>query len=88
MIQVPCPWCGKRDVTEFRYGGEAHIARPLNPGTTSEKEWGDYLFFRKNTKGVMRERWYHALGCHRWFNAERDTVSDKFIKSYQMGEKP
>ena len=28
MLLIPCPWCGERDETEFRCGGEAHIARP------------------------------------------------------------
>ncbi len=23
MIQLPCPWCGPRNVAEFRYSGEA-----------------------------------------------------------------
>ncbi len=31
MLQIECPWCGKRDQTEFSYGGEAHIDRPAQP---------------------------------------------------------
>jgi Sarcosine oxidase, delta subunit family len=29
MLLIPCPWCGEREETEFRCGGEAHpIAAP------------------------------------------------------------
>ena len=88
MIQIPCPWCGKRDLTEFHYGGEAHILRPEKPADLSDEEWGNYIFFRSNTKGRHHERWMHALGCRRWFNAVRDTVSDQFEASYKVGEPP
>ena len=40
MFQIHCPWCGERSETEFRYGGEAHIARPEKPDELSDAEWG------------------------------------------------
>lgn len=86
MLIVNCPWCGDRDVTEFAYGGEAHIARPLDPDSLTDEQWGDYVFFRKNTKGIHYERWMHAHGCRRWFNAVRDTVTDEFFGSYKPEE--
>ncbi len=88
MLQINCPWCGLRDESEFSYGGEAHIARPLNPDELSDAQWADYLFMRKNTKGLFRERWHHAFGCRRWFNAERDTATHRFKSFYKMGEQP
>ena len=33
MLIIECPYCGQRDESEFSYGGEAHIARPLEPDT-------------------------------------------------------
>lgn len=88
MLRIPCPWCGERDVGEFRYGGEAHIARPADPDAADDAAWGDYLFMRANPKGEHRERWWHAHGCRRWFNLVRDTVSDRVIATYRMGETP
>lgn len=88
MLIVTCPWCGEREVTEFSYGGEAHITRPTDPEQLSDEQWGDYVFFRKNTRGVHYERWVHAHGCRRWFNAVRDTVTDEFFGSYKPGETP
>ena len=74
MLLIPCPWCGERDETEFRCGGEAHIARPEQPAALSDDQWADYLFMRSNPKGVHFERWRHVHGCGRWFNVARDTV--------------
>ena len=86
MFLIKCPWCGERDMTEFSHGGEAHIARPKDPDSLTDEQWGDYVFFRTNTKGVHYERWVHAHGCRRWFNAARHTVTDEFLGFYKPGE--
>jgi len=88
MLLIPCPWCGERDEEEFSYGGEAHIARPDDPDALDDAEWADYLFMRQNTKGSHLERWNHAHGCRRWFNARRDTVTHRFTAVYRIGETP
>jgi heterotetrameric sarcosine oxidase delta subunit len=80
MLLIKCPWCGEREETEFRYGGQAGIAYPADPEALSNKEWAEYLFFRDNPKGVFAERWVHAHGCRRWFNAMRDTVTSEFVE--------
>ncbi len=86
MLLIECPWCGVRDETEFNCVGEAHIVRPLEPQKLSDEEWADYLFMRKNPKGLHREQWLHAAGCRRYFNVERDTVSYRINGSYKIGE--
>jgi sarcosine oxidase, subunit delta len=88
LLLIDCPYCGKRPEVEFRCGGEAHIARPERPSDVDDKDWAAFLFMRSNPKGVHAERWIHQHGCQRWFNALRDTVSDAFIETYKMGEKP
>jgi sarcosine oxidase subunit delta len=85
MLQIACPHCGPRDENEFSCGGEAHIARPTQPDTISDVEWADYLFMRSNCKGAFSERWCHTLGCRRWFNVERDTVTHAILRVYAMG---
>ena len=87
MLLIPCPWCGPREETEFSYGGEAHIHRPADSDELSDAEWADYLFMRTNPKGRHAERWVHSMGCRRWFNVERDTVSHHIVAVYKMGEK-
>jgi len=84
MLQIPCPWCGTRDETEFRFGGEAHVERPGID--VSDAEWADYLFNRENPKGLHYERWFHTFGCRQWFNVARDTVTHEIHAVYKMGE--
>ena len=86
MFVIKCPYCGERDQTEFSCHGEAHIARPENPETLTDEEWGEYLFIRSNKKGIHYERWTHDHGCRRWFKVMRDTVSDEILATYKMGE--
>jgi heterotetrameric sarcosine oxidase delta subunit len=84
MLLIECPWCGKRDESEFSYGGEAGITRPADPAALSDAEWADYLFMRRNPKGPHREQWNHAHGCRRWFNAERDTVTYRINRTWRV----
>jgi sarcosine oxidase, subunit delta len=86
MLLITCPHCGPRPETEFRGGGEAHLARPADPSALGDEAWAEFLFFRTNPKGVHAERWNHAHGCQRWFNALRDTVSDRILATYKAGE--
>ena len=86
MLLIPCPWCGERPENEFRYGGEAHIARPSDPGTLSDQAWSEFLYMRSNPKGAHYERWCHLHGCGRFFNCMRDTVSDRILATYRPGE--
>ena len=86
MLLIDCPYCGKRPEIEFAYGGEAHIARPADPSSLTDEQWADYLYRRTNPKGRHAERWRHAHGCGRFFNALRDTVSDCFVATYKTGE--
>jgi sarcosine oxidase, subunit delta len=86
MLLIPCPYCGERPELEFRYGGQAHIARPENPAALSEEEWAGFLYVRDNEKGVHAERWRHVHGCARFFNVVRDTTTDRILGSYKAGE--
>ncbi|GGB88447.1 sarcosine oxidase subunit delta [Novosphingobium endophyticum] len=87
MLLIHCPYCDeKRPEIEFAYGGEAHIARPHDPSTLNDEEWEGHLFIRSNPRGRHHERWRHIHGCGRFFNAVRDTVTDKFETTYKAGE--
>lgn len=77
MLRIPCPWCGPRDEVEFRYGGQAHVRYPADPGAISDAEWAEYLFVRRNPSGELAERWVHADGCRRWFDLTRNTETNE-----------
>jgi sarcosine oxidase subunit delta len=87
MLLVHCPYCEEdRPELEFRHAGEAHLIRPAGNDDISDEDFAEYLFRRENAKGTALERWRHIHGCGRFFNAIRDTYSDKFIRTYKAGE--
>lgn len=86
MQLIECPHCGPREEAEFHYGGQAHVAYPDDPVALSDADWAQYLFFRDNPRGPFAERWMHAAGCRRWFNAVRDTSTHRFLAVYRAGE--
>ncbi|MBU6498405.1 MAG: sarcosine oxidase subunit delta [Hyphomicrobiales bacterium] len=86
MLLIRCPYCDMaRPELEFRYGGQAHVARPADPATLDDAAWGEFLYVRSNPRGVAAERWRHAAGCGRFFNCLRDTVSDRILATYPAG---
>jgi len=87
MLLIHCPYCDEAlPELEFAYAGEAHIGRPADPMSLSDEEWRDFLFIRSNPRGLHAERWRHIHGCGRFFNALRDTVSDRFLTTYPAGQ--
>jgi heterotetrameric sarcosine oxidase delta subunit len=78
MLSIPCPHCGDRDETEFHYGGQAGVAYPADPMALTDEQWAEYVFMRDNPKGWFAERWFHTVGCRRWFDLERHTVTYEF----------
>ena len=73
-MRIPCPHCGERDVSEFRYGGDATKTRPKH-GEGDLKAWHDYYFLFDNPKGLHTEYWQHVLGCRHWFKLTRNTAT-------------
>ncbi len=84
MLLIECPWCGQCEQSEFHYGGEAHLTRATPESDNTELT--GFLFLRSNVRGDTAERWFHAAGCRRWFNARRNTVDDRFICTYKPGQ--
>lgn len=84
MLLIDCPHCGPRAEVEFRFAGEAHLIRPAGDDV-GDAAWSDYLFMRDNRRGASAERWRHIHGCGQFFNAVRNTFTDKFECSYPAG---
>jgi sarcosine oxidase, subunit delta len=80
VLRILCPYCGRRDESEFTFGGPAHTQRP--DCAMDDATWTAYLFDRENKAGLQFERWLHLYGCNRWFHVARDTVSHKILKTY------
>ena len=89
MFHIYCPHCcEQREEEEFHVKGQAHVARPVDPEALSDEEWGNYLYFRKNPRGLHHELWVHNVGCRKFFNVTRDTVTYEIKEVYKVGEQP
>lgn len=76
LLIIPCPHCGPRDYTEFRYAGDASKQRPAH-GSGDLSAWHDYVFLFDNPQGPHREYWQHILGCRQWLVLERNTATNE-----------
>ncbi|MEM6488634.1 MAG: sarcosine oxidase subunit delta [Pseudomonadota bacterium] len=82
MLMIMCPYCGVLCAeTELMPGGQAHLKR-MGPGS-SDDAFADYLFTRRNPKGVHFERWRHVYGCGKWFHVARCTLTLEVLATYR-----
>ena len=84
MKILNCPLNGPRNISEFVWGGEV---KPMpDPAAVSRPRLGRRTCFsRTTTAGVVREWWCHVPTSY-WFIAERNTVTDEFVRTYPAGE--
>jgi sarcosine oxidase subunit delta len=75
VILLPCPFCGPRNASEFRYVGE--LSERPDPKATSTEAWRTFLYVRDNPAGWTTETWFHSAGCRQHFVAERHTVTNE-----------
>ncbi len=73
MHRIACPHCGPRDEAEFRYRGDATVARPA-PDAGIEA-FAAYVFDRDNPRGWQLEWWHHVQGCRRVLKVRRHTLT-------------
>ncbi|MDH4107517.1 MAG: sarcosine oxidase subunit delta [Gammaproteobacteria bacterium] len=82
MIRLRCPHCGLRDHSEFTFLGDATVSRP---GTEAAGDlarggaWSDYLYLRRNPRGVQEEFWHHGRGCRAWLVVTRNTETHEVL---------
>jgi sarcosine oxidase, subunit delta len=83
MKWLECPIFGSRPIAEFSYGGE--LRNMPEPAAVSDAAWADYVWNRNGAAGVKREWWFH-LPSATWFIAERDTRSDRVVRTFLFDE--
>ncbi len=86
MLEIKCPYCGKRSQNEFAYGGDATIKRPELNKEVSDQEWDAFVYYRKNPRGDYLGLWNHISGCRQWFKAKRNTATHEIIETYELSE--
>lgn len=80
MKLLTCPMNGPRNISEFSYGGEFSLMP--DDSMVSSRDWTEYVFFHENKAGVVLEWWCHNPTSF-WFLAERDTVRDEVIRTFE-----
>jgi sarcosine oxidase, subunit delta len=86
MLLISCPYCGPREETEFRYGGE-DVAIPVAE-ETDDRTWARFLYYRSSPAGLFTERWVHTHGCRQWFYVLRDTLTHEISATAKLDEPP
>ncbi len=54
MQLITCPWCGAREETEFHYGGQAHVAYPVDPAALTDAEWAAVRVLPRQPQGPVQ----------------------------------
>jgi sarcosine oxidase subunit delta len=83
-MQIPCPFCGARDLREFSYLGDASVERPDPTRTDALERFVEYVYLRDNRAGPHREFWYHSWGCQTWLVVTRDTRTHEILGAEQV----
>lgn len=73
-MRIACPYCGKRDLSEFTYLGDATITRP-EPASEDQSSWNSFVYDRTNPAGMHKEFWQHSGGCRQTLIVERSTLT-------------
>ena len=81
---IPCPVCGRRDLGEFTYFGDASSPRP-DMADQDQKTWAMYVYDRENPRGPNQEFWHHTHGCRNWMIVTRSTVDHDISGSKLAG---
>ena len=85
MLRIPCPWCGLRDESEFRYRGDAARQRP--PADAGLEAFSSYVYQRDNLRDWHTEWWLHVGGCRRLLKVVRHTFTHE-IRSVAPAAEP
>jgi len=86
MLEIKCPYCGKRSQNEFSYGGDASVKRPQLGKEISDKEGDDFVYFINNPRGKHSELWHHVAGCRQWLKVLRNTATHEIFKTGKINE--
>jgi sarcosine oxidase subunit delta len=76
---ITCPVCGRRNLYEFKFGGEDRGPRPAEDGLTPDS-WAQWAYMHDNVSGPQKEWWYHRDGCGSWFAVYRDTLTNREVE--------
>ena len=79
-FMITCPICGRRNIQEFRFGGENRGSKPFDNKANTD-QWYSYTHLRTNMAGPQQEWWFHKDGCGTWFAIWRNLATDLEIQT-------
>ena len=79
MLEIKCPYCGKRSQNEFSYGGDATIKRPQLGEEISTEDWDNFVYYRDNPRGKHSELWHHVLDVDNGLKSQETPLHMKFL---------
>ncbi len=85
MLEINCPYCGKRAQTEFTYVGDATVVRPKTQ-TDNERNWFEFVYLRQNPRGFHDELWLHSAGCRQHIKIRRNLITHEIIATGDPSE--
>ncbi len=56
-----------------------------DPSRCGSKEWAEYIYFAENQAGLVTEWWYHLASSY-WFLAQRNTITDEIVRTFEVNE--
>lgn len=77
MTRLACPFCGPRELEEFRFHK-----------TTPEAEGNAYsqVYERVNRMEFSIEHWQHLQGCRAWLIVRRNPSTGQVLDVRRLGE--
>ena len=85
MLRIPCPWCGERDETEFRYRGDGRRPAAAAGCRTWRRSAPTCTSATIRWAGIV-EWWLHVGGCRRLLLVVRHTLSHEIRASVDAAE--
>jgi sarcosine oxidase subunit delta len=82
-MEINCPFCGNRDLSEYAYIGDAE--RQIPALSDPEPAWASYVWTRRNPRGLHREHWQHSFGCRQFLVVDRDTATHEIQRIRMAG---
>ena len=79
MLEIKCPYCGKRSQNEFSYGGDATIKRPQLGEEISTEDWDNFVYYRDNPRENTQNYGIMFLDVDNGLKSQETPLHMKFL---------
>ena len=79
MLEIKCPYCGKRSQNEFSYGGDATVKRPTLGEEISTEDWDNFVFLETTPEVNIQNYGIMFLGVDNGLRLPETLLLMKFL---------